>query len=69
MKMIGGLKYLSYEGRLRELWFFSRLHRHLIAAFKTSKRAKRKAREVLFTSTCSARTRVTALGGYKVDLG
>jgi len=60
-KMIRGLKYLSYEDRLRELGLVSLEKRRpwgdLTAAFQYLKGAYRKDGEGLFTRVCSDRTR------------
>jgi len=63
-KMITGMEHLSYEERLRELWFFSlemrRLQGDVIAAFQCIKGAYKQDGERLFTKACSDRTRVNS---------
>ncbi|GAB0176057.1 triadin [Grus japonensis] len=70
MKVIRGLKHLSYEDRLRELGLFRlekrRLRGDLIAAFQYLKGASRKAGEGLFTRAWSDRRRGN---GFKVKEG
>jgi len=59
--MVRGMKYLSYEDRLRELGLFSlekrRLQRDLIKAFQYLKGAYRKDGENLFSRACYDRTK------------
>ena len=61
MGMIRGLKYLSYEDRLKEVGLFSvekrRLWGDLTAAFQYLKGVCKKTREGIFMRKCSDRTR------------
>ncbi|KFQ59715.1 hypothetical protein N334_03899, partial [Pelecanus crispus] len=69
-KMIRGLEHLSYEGRLRDMGWFSlekrKLQADFIAAFQYLKEAYKKAGEGLFTRVCSDRTRGN---GFKLKEG
>jgi len=69
-KMIRGMKLLSYEERLRELWLLSlekrRLWGDLTAAFQYLKVAYKKTGEGLFTRVYSDRTRGS---GFKLKEG
>jgi len=75
-KMIRGLEYLSYEGRLRELGLFNlektRLRGDLISAFQYLKGAYRKDGDGHFTRVCSDRTRGNGCklkeGRFKLDI-
>jgi len=75
-KMVRGLEYPSYEGRLRELGLFSlqqrRLRGDLLAAFQYLKGAYRKDGEGLFTRVCSDRTRGNSSkvkeGRFRLDI-
>ncbi|KAJ7427857.1 hypothetical protein WISP_03381 [Willisornis vidua] len=77
MKMIKGLKHLSYEDILRELGLFSlektTLQDDLIAAFQYIKGAYRKAEEGLLTMPCSDRIRRNGFklkeSRFKLDVG
>ena len=59
--MVPGMKYLSYEDRLRELGLFSlekrRLQGDLIAAFQYLKGSDKKEGDRLFSRVCGDRTR------------
>ena len=70
VKMIRGLENLPYEGRLRELGFFSlekrRLQGDIIVALKYPKGAYGKSGEQLFIRACNDKMRGN---GFKLEEG
>jgi len=75
-KMIRGLKYLSYEERLRELGLFSlekrRLWEDLLVTFQYFKGPYRNDRENIFSKACCDRTRHNGFklreGRFRLDI-
>ena len=71
--MVPGMKYLSYEDRLRELGLFSlekrRLQGDLRAAFQYLKGSYRKGEDRFFSGVCCDGTRGNSFKLKGVDLG